>query len=154
MLKLLLMVTSLFALTSPPPEDDHRTVIEPLVEPPATWSLTPEELGEAGAEVRDVMDRLPGLTARSLGDSFSLTTLEVRGASPEHTHVTLDGVSLHRADGSPVDLSLLPMWLIGSLQVWPAHAPLGMGGGLGGAVALKSIRARENQAETLVEVGA
>ena len=115
--------------------EDHRTEVKAPDEERGVWSVLPESLDEAGSDGRELMDKLPGVTARSLGDAFSLATLQARGAAAEHTRVFLDGVELNRADGAPVDIALLPLWNTGQIRVWPAHPPLGFGGGLfGGAL--------------------
>lgn len=129
-----------FSATSAPPtpSEDNQTRIVAPDEERAVWVLSEEALGEAGADAREVLSRLPGLSVRSLGDSFSLSTLQVRGAAPEHTRVFLDEIPMARADGAPVDLSLLPLWHSRRIRVWPGHAPLGYGGGLGGALVVDS----------------
>jgi hypothetical protein len=152
-LKLLLILSNLLVAVAPPPPagaDEHRTEVQAPSEEQAVWVLLDDELDEAGGDAREIMGRLPGITARSLGDSFALSTLQIRGAAPVHTRFFLDGIPLDRADGAPIDLSILPLWHARRLRVWPAHAPLGMGGGLGGAVALDSHLPRH----TRYEIGA
>ncbi len=127
--------------TPEPEPGDNRTRIQAPSEERPVWVLSEEALGEAGADAREVLHRVPGLSVRSIGDSFSLSTLQVRGAAPEHTRVFLDGVPLARADGAPVDLSALPLWHSSAVRVWPAHAPLGYGGAMGGALAIDSLEA-------------
>jgi outer membrane cobalamin receptor len=118
--------------------EGNRTHVEAPEEERAVWVLSEEALDEAGTDAREALLRLPGLYVRSLGDSFALSTLQVRGAAPQHTRVFLDEIPMSRADGAPVDLSLLPLWHSRRIRVWPGHAPLGYGGGLGGALAVDS----------------
>ena len=157
----LLILLSLLPGSAPTPsqgdaagEEVNRTTVQAPSEERAVWVLSEDALSEVGADAREVLHRVPGLSVRALGDTFSLATMQIRGVGSEHTRAFLDGVPLDRADGAPVDLSLLPLWHSGSVRVWPAHAPLGFGGGLGGALVVDSRAPEAGAYELKVGAGA
>ncbi len=139
-------------------EGGDGTVI--LDERPAGAATAPavvvprEALVAPGATVRDVLNRQPGVGATSLGGLGALTQVSIRGTSADQVRVFVDGVPLELADGSPVDLSELPLWGAARLDIWRTHAPLARGGGLGGAIELRTLAPAGGLAEVSAGYGA
>ncbi|MGM0574542.1 MAG: TonB-dependent receptor plug domain-containing protein [Myxococcota bacterium] len=136
-------------------DDEGRTVIrdDPRLLTPSRV-VTREQLTEPGATASEVLSRQPGATTTDLGGPAGTSTVRIRGSRPEHVRVFLDGVPLENADGSVLDLGELPLWQADRLDLWRSHAPLGKGGGIGGALEVTSRHARGGVAEVATEAGA
>lgn len=78
-----------------------------------------------------------GAEARSLGGLGSFSSIAVRGASPGHTQVLVDGVALSRLGTTTVDLSRFELDGFGELELYRGGVPVELGGaGVGGALNL------------------
>ena len=99
---------------------------------------TSHALTEAGTEARTLAEELasgPGVQTRSLGGLGSFTAVLIRGSSPDQVAVFLDGIPLNPPGGGAVDLSTLPFFLMGRIDVYRGFLPVEFGSfGLGGAV--------------------
>jgi len=139
---------------APPPE--HRTLIRrgPSVD---HWSrpsaiIDRGAMGDAGADLPEVLDAQPGLRVTRLGGLGSFSLLSIRGSTAEQVQVTLDGVPLNTADGAPVDLATLPLGPIGAVALYRGLSPVIAGSSaLGGHVAIQSREPRGHRLE--LEVG-
>jgi vitamin B12 transporter len=141
------------ALLLAPEPPDHRTTIRPdLVTSPPTAVLDRDRLDEdAASDIASVLDGEPGLTVPRLGGLGSYATLSIRGSTPEQVLIALDGIPLNPADGSPVDLSTLPLGPLSHLAIHRGRTPWSLGQvGLGGALRLETRR----QKSAGIELGA
>ena len=78
-----------------------------------------------------------GAESRSLGGLGSFSSVAVRGASPGHTQVLVDGVALSRLGTTSVDLSRFELDGFGELELYRGGVPVELGGaGVGGALNL------------------
>ncbi len=87
--------------------------------------------------VADAIGAAAGVEARSLGGLGSFSSIMVRGASPGHTQLSVDGVPLSRLGSVTADLSRFELDGFSELELYRGSVPVTLGGaGLGGALNL------------------
>ena len=105
--------------------------------------LTEKDMGNAGENLTDLLERQAGIKTLKLGTSNSFSTLSIRGSTSDQVIVILDGIVLNSAAGGPVDLSRLPIGNIETIEVYRGTSPLKFGSSsIGGAVSLISKSAK------------
>lgn len=92
--------------------------------------------GTGGFSVGDLLRGLPGGQLRSAGGAGQRTTLSLRGADGQQVLVLLDDVPLGTPMGGGVDLSLLPLAGLGSVEIYRGGSAVLGGDAIGGAVRL------------------
>jgi outer membrane cobalamin receptor len=115
-----------------------------LFETPGTVTVVRIEEGAAAmGGVSEVLARQAGVYVRRLGGPGAASTLSLRGAGANQVVVLLDGLRLEGAQGTGVDLSLLPLEELERIEILrgPASARFGSGA-MGGVVNLVTHRAR------------
>ncbi|MFK7992058.1 MAG: TonB-dependent receptor, partial [Sandaracinaceae bacterium] len=104
--------------------------------------------------LEDAVREAPGARTLSTGGYGSSTTLSLRGADASQTEVLFGDVPLTSADGAAFDLSTLPLWAIGSVEVYRGGAPTFLGvSPVGGVLRLRPREARRTEAEGTLGVG-
>jgi iron complex outermembrane receptor protein len=89
----------------------------------------------ATASVADAIATSAGAQRRSLGGFGAFSSISVRGASPGHTAVLVDGVPLAKLAQVTVDLGRFAMDSFSEVELYRGAVPLELGGaGVGGAV--------------------
>lgn len=102
----------------------------------------------ATASVADAIATSAGATKRSLGGLGSFASISVRGASPGHTAVLIDGVPLAKLAQVTVDLGRFALDSFGEVELYRGTVPIELGGaGVGGAVNLITKLGRGEQGE-------
>ncbi|HXV75759.1 MAG TPA: TonB-dependent receptor [Candidatus Polarisedimenticolaceae bacterium] len=97
------------------------------------------EFARRGADLGDVLRRVPGARVRDYGGLGSYATMSLRASTSEQVTVLVDGVPQNRALGGPVDLSSIPATQIDRVTVYRGFAPAAYGlGGLGGVVDVRT----------------
>ena len=76
---------------------------------PAVYRVTGEVLERPGAQLDDVLERVPGVQTRRRGGAADLASASVRGATSAQTPIYLGGVRLNDDLTGTVDLSTLPL---------------------------------------------
>lgn len=116
--------------------------------------LTPADIEHSGARsLADLLAARAGLFVRRYGEG--LATITLRGASPSQTLILFDGLRLTDPQLGQLDLSLLPTYALGSVEV--LHGPgsaLHGSAGVGGIVNLRPRGAGEGGLRLSSELGA
>lgn len=86
-----------------------------------------ERAGEA-ASMAEILGETVGAHVRSLGGLGSFSSLSVRGASPGHTAVLVDGVPLARLGSATADLGRFEPSSFSRVAVHRGAIPVGLGG--------------------------
>lgn len=109
----------------PPPKD--RAVAGSVVRE--------ERLKAPGLQAADVLRTQPGVAVAETGGYGELSTASIRGATAAQTPVYLAGVRLNDDAGGTTDLSMVPLWLLHSVEIYRSNAPLEADElGIGGAI--------------------
>jgi iron complex outermembrane receptor protein len=91
----------------------------------------------ATASVADAVGATVGAQTRSLGGLGAFASVSVRGASPGHTVVSIDGVPLARLAAVTTDLGRFALDAFGEVELYRGGVPVELGGaGVGGALNL------------------
>ena len=125
---------------------------------PATLaaSATEGELPRETTDLASLIAPLPGVYVRRQGADDSLSTLSIRGTSPQQAAVYLAGVPVTGGGDPAIDLSLLPVWPKLQARVYRTFAPASLGRpALGGALVLDAptLAAEAGTTETYAAVG-
>lgn len=100
-----------------------------------------DDLARRGADLADLLRRVPGARVASYGGIGRFATVSLRGSTAEQVTVLVDGVPQNRALGGPVDLSSIPASQIAEVAVYRGFAPATLGlEGLGGAIDVRTRR--------------
>jgi outer membrane receptor protein involved in Fe transport len=102
-------------------------------------------LVEPGTTLAEILSRQPGVNTSRWGHEGALSQVRIRGTNPNHAAVFLDGVPLEQADGSPLDLSTLPLWSTRTVRIWRGLAPIGYGAPIGGVLGIESRLPRSGE---------
>src|SRR3954469_11263050 len=91
----------------------------------------------ATTSVADALGSTVGVHTRSLGGLGAYESISVRGASPGHTTVLVDGVPLARLAGVTTDLGRYELGAFSEVELYRGAVPVELGGaGVGGALNL------------------
>ena len=137
------------ALADEPAEVEVRG--EPIPSPPKDPSVagsvvTTERMQGPGLQASDVLRTQPGVQVRDTGGFDAPSTASIRGASAAQTPVYLAGIRLNDDVGGAADLSLVPLWLLRSVEIYRSHAPIEADVlGLGGAIFFEPRRPRRTE---------
>ncbi len=96
--------------------------------------------------VPEVLATATGVQLKQLGGLGSFSTISVRGSSAEQVEIYLDGILLNTAFGGGVNLSNLPLNQIEQIELYRGAAS--EGGGIGGAVHIRTRSAREGRQQS------
>jgi vitamin B12 transporter len=107
-----------------------------LGEAPFVTVIHPDDQ-PATASVADAVGAAVGAQTRSLGGLGAYESVSVRGASPGHTEVLIDGVPLARIAAVTQDLGRFALDAFGQVDFYRGAVPVELGGaGVGGALNL------------------
>ncbi|MCA9610102.1 MAG: TonB-dependent receptor, partial [Myxococcales bacterium] len=85
----------------------------------------------------DAVLEAPGARALRSGGFGSPTTLSLRGSEADQVEVLFGDVPLTTADGSPFDLSSIPLWALERVEIYRSGAPTWLArSGIGGVLRL------------------
>jgi len=108
-----------------------------------------QELQRQDVNLGDILANETGVQFKQVGGLGTLTTATVRGASSAQTGVFLDGIMLNSAGNSSVDLSLLELLNLSSVDVYRGSAPAQLSqASIGGAINLRSLRANNTKPDS------
>lgn len=123
-------------IDSKPDPEAARDRERALDEAPFVTVVHPDE-HPATASVADALGATVGAQTRSLGGLGAFESVSVRGASPGHTAVLIDGVPLARIAAVTTDLGKFALDSFGEVDLYRGAVPVELGGaGVGGAVNL------------------
>jgi iron complex outermembrane receptor protein len=104
----------------------------------------------ATASVADAIGASAGTQSRSLGGLGAYESISVRGTTPGHTTVFVDGVPLARLAAVTTDLGRYSLDAFGLVELYRGAVPIELGGaGVGGAVNLVTRLGRGERGERL-----
>lgn len=90
------------------------------------------------ASMADVLTQNSSIFIKSSGRA-TLSTASIRGTAPSHTAVSWNGLELASPMLGMVDFSMIPSYFVDGTEVYHGASSVGVaGGGLGGAVVLKT----------------
>lgn len=102
----------------------------------------------ATTSVADALGGTVGTQSRSLGGLGAYESISVRGASPGHTSVLVDGVPLARLAAVTTDLGRFTLDAFGEVELYRGAVPIELGGaGVGGALNLVTRLGRGDRGE-------
>ena len=104
--------------------------------------ITAKRTPRSAEDLPQLLAELPGVSVTRLGGLGSMATLSLRGSSANQVEVYFDGVPLSAASGGGVDIGLIPVVDLDSIEVYRGMSPIGFGGSaIGGIVSLSSAAA-------------
>jgi outer membrane cobalamin receptor len=126
----------------------------PRPEDAAFATLVPaDELARRGADLADLLRRVPGARVASYGGIGQFATVSLRGSTAEQVTLLVDGVPQNRALGGPVDLSSIPASQVAEVAVYRGFAPAVLGlDGLGGAIDVRTRRPVDEASSAAVDL--
>jgi iron complex outermembrane receptor protein len=96
-------------------------------------------------DLPQLLSELPGVSVTRLGGLGSVATLSLRGSSANQVEVYFDGVPLSAASGGGVDVGLIPVVDLDSVEVYRGMSPIAFGASaIGGIVSLSSAAATDS----------
>ncbi|HEY0251523.1 MAG TPA: TonB-dependent receptor, partial [Kofleriaceae bacterium] len=100
----------------------------------------------ATESVADAIGATVGAQTRSLGGLGAFESVTVRGASPGHTEVLVDGIPLARIAAVTQDLGRFALGSFGQVELYRGAVPIELGGaGVGGALNLVTRLGRDER---------
>lgn len=110
-------------------------------------TITREQLSRTPAALAEIISRETGIQYKQSGGFGSYATVSIRAANAAQTGVYLDGVLLNSGGNPVIDLSMLEILNLGSVDVYRGGTPSQLGhGGIGGSVNLNTLQADTGQA--------
>jgi vitamin B12 transporter len=104
----------------------------------------------ATTSVADAIGASVGVQSRSLGGLGAYESISVRGTSPGHTSVLIDGIPLSRLAAVTGDLGRFGFDAFGEVELYRGAVPVELGGaGVGGALNLVTRLGRGDKGERL-----
>lgn len=98
------------------------------------------DLQRQDVNLGDILANETGVQFRQMGGLGALTTVTLRSASAQQTGVFLDGILLNSAGNSTIDLSLLELLNLESVDIYRGSTPAQLThANIGGAVNLRTI---------------
>jgi iron complex outermembrane receptor protein len=130
-------------------EPAYETVVVAEAEPRARQDdaasssvITAARTPRSAEDLPQLLSELPGVSVTRLGGLGSTATLSLRGSSANQVEVYFDGVPLSAASGGGVDIGLIPVVDLDSVEVYRGMSPIGFGASaIGGIVSLSSAAA-------------
>jgi len=120
---------------------------EPIPTSSHVTIISGEDLEERFSSVSEVLSETAGVTVNRFGGLGDFSAITIRGSSSEQVLIYLDGFLLNNAQGGGIDLSLVPLSQLASMEIYRGSAPLLFGqSGIGGIVHLKTKAATRDRA--------
>ncbi|MFT3694799.1 MAG: TonB-dependent receptor plug domain-containing protein [Kofleriaceae bacterium] len=150
---------ALMIVSSPAFADDGETIIvigkvpdqaaadrdRALGDAPFVTVIHPDDHA-ATESVADAVGSTVGAQTRSLGGLGAFESVTVRGASPGHTEVLVDGIPLARIAAVTQDLGRFALDAFGQVELYRGAVPVELGGaGVGGALNLVTRLGRDDR---------
>ena len=102
--------------------------------------ISKSELDRQDVNLGDILANETGVQFRQVGGLGAMTTVTLRGGSAQQTGIFLDGVLLNSAGNSTVDLSLLELLNLESVDIYRGSSPIQLShANIGGAVNLRTL---------------
>ena len=112
------------------------------------------ELSRRDITLADILANEAGVQSRQAGGFGTFSSITVRAATAAQTGVYLDGVLLNSGGNAVIDLSLLDLLNVESVDIYRGAAPVQLGAGtIGGAINLRSPVVTDAAGETHALLG-
>ncbi len=109
--------------------------------------ITTDRTPRSAETLPQLLSELPGTAVTSYGSHGALSTLSLRGSSPNQVAIYADGVPLDSALTGAIDLGLVPLGAMARIEVYRGATPLAFGSSaMGGVVSLTSEAPQETGA--------
>jgi outer membrane cobalamin receptor len=119
----------------------HEKVSDIELVPAFVTVVSEEDFNGQSTSVSEILSSTTGVQVKQLGGMGAFSSVSIRGSSAEQVDIYLDGIPLNTAMGGGVDLSNLPLSQIGQIEIYRGAGA--EGGGVGGAVHIKTRRAEK-----------
>ncbi|AKV02211.1 outer membrane protein, TonB dependent [Labilithrix luteola] len=120
----------------------------------ASSQIRGSALEGAGLSTPEVLRRETGVTVTETGGYGALSTAAIRGATAAQTSVFLAGLRLNDDLTGDADLSRVPLWMIGRIEVYRGAVPLEADPwGVGGAIFFDPRVPKRTEASAAATVG-
>ncbi len=107
-------------------------------------SIDKDQLKRRDVALADLLAVEAGVQVRQVGGIGSFASVSIRAANSNQTAVYLDGVKLNSGSRASIDLSVLELLNVESVDIYRGSSPLQLGhGSIGGAVNLTSLTAKD-----------
>lgn len=93
----------------------------------AASHLDTEDARVGNVDTAQILTRIPDLKVRRSGGLNGPAYLSVRGADPNATHFSLDGVPIHGATNDVLDINTLMPEMLGQVDVYRTTLPVALG---------------------------
>ena len=93
----------------------------------ASVLVSTEESFSGAADVAEVLERLPELRVRRAGGLNGPAFVSIRGSQPEAVAFSLDGIPLHGAQDTALNINLLLPEMLDGIRVYRGNAPISLG---------------------------
>lgn len=117
----------------------------------AASHLDTEDARVGNVDTAQILSRIPDLRVRRSGGLNGPAYLTVRGADPNATHYSLDGIPIHGATNDVLDINTLMPEMIGQIDVYRTTVPVSLGAPAPGG--LVDLRLRDTSAPEAWAVG-
>ena len=113
-----------------------------------------DELKRRDITIADILAHESGVQSRQSGGFGTFSSMTVRAATAAQTGVYLDGVLLNSGGNAVIDLSMLELLTVDSIDIYRGATPVQLGfGSMGGAINLRSTTSDSEKASTVALVG-
>ncbi|MCP4447539.1 MAG: TonB-dependent receptor [Myxococcales bacterium] len=123
-------------------EGEVVSIFGKAIDPQAGFTTkidTAELVGET-TSVAEVLGRSVGVNVRSLGGLGGYASISIRGFTPSHTAIYLDGVPVSKLGNASHDLGAFELQSFSEIEVFRGAVPMRLGGAaMGGAVEFRSM---------------
>jgi len=139
------MADGLTVYVSKPAEQQDTIGRVDLNSTTSTYSVIKSESFEnRHTELGQLIEHETGVQVRSSGGVGGFSSAGIRGSSSEQVAVYVDGVPLNQASGGAVDLSLISMDNVASIELFRGSVPMELGNAsLGGAINIITKQAQD-----------
>jgi len=87
-------------------------------------TITASDIQNTKTDLAQVIEKYSGIDIRQVAGIGSFSLVSIRGKSADQTKVYVDGILLNDASGGGVDLSLIPLNEIGSIEIYKDIVPI------------------------------
>lgn len=139
------MADGLTVYVSKPVEQQESIGRVDLSSTTATYSvIKSENFEKRHTELGKLIEHETGIQVRSSGGVGGFSSASIRGSTSEQVAVYVDGVPLSQASGGAVDLSLISLDDVQSVELFRGSVPMELGNAsLGGAINIISKQAKD-----------
>ncbi len=139
------LVLDAIVISAERPKLNYQTGDVDTYQTPAFFSVIQRDMFEGKIkDLSEVIEKEVGLQVRQTGGLGSFSTVSLRGSSGDQVMVFWDGILLNDASGGGVDLNMISLSDVESIEIFRGITPLNFGNAsIGGAVNIRTLRSHE-----------